>query len=541
MDAAAAESTGGRPARACRTALEAVLLLALLAFWTFAFAGFGASGYWIDELWTLFVSDPHVGTGEVLRRAMTDVVPPAYYVIVHAWMRLFGDGEAASRSFSALCAVAASAVFVVSTRGAFSRPARLFGAVVGASSLFWFKQSQNLRGYALAVLILAALLGCALAARRRSRAGEPVGSGLCLALAGLGLLGAFVHYYLFLAVGLLYLALLVGVPDRRLRATVLVSGAVILLAVLAYRHVAQSHLLFTQLWFSNDADALSAAFANTWEMALGPWAKFAVLMLAAVALYGLAVRRPALSLAAAPGDWIAATGLFVGVGLTASGLAVSFLITPSFSARNLMIAAPCSWILVAWLYDRAQASGPRLGLAAAALATLLLCLELPVLKGRLLNRTQDWRGSADYVAAQAGCAGRDIPVVVPALFGPDTPFFRRLAEGRLFGWYYRGHGRLVAHTLEELATSRDPQLTGLLAARAGGADPCPVLAWGVHDVSDAQANALAQALAQRPEVNGPVRVRRFPSYRAVDGLGERWRLGSPSAYVFEAARPGASS
>lgn len=541
MDATAVEIAAGRragPAKVAAWVIEAVLALTVLALWAGTFVGFGASGYWIDELWTLFVADPAGGVGEVVRRTLTDTHPPVYFVIIHYWIRLFGDSEAATRSFSALCAVAASALFIAVTGGAFSRPARLFGAAAGASSFYWFKQSQNVRSYALSMLVLTALLGCALAAKRQSRAGEPVSWRLCAGIAALGLLGAFVHYYLFLAVGLLYLALLVGVPDLRLRTTVVVSGCVILAAILAYMRIERSHLLFTNLWFSNAPEALAAAARNTWSMMLDGSAKRAVLVLIAGMLYGLLRRRRAEGggeAGAAPlGHWIAGVSLFLMLGLAATGLAISFLAQPSFSARNLLIAAPCIWFLAAWLYDAGVGCAPRAGLVFAGAATLLIALELLPLSGRLVNRVEDWRGSARYVSALPACRGRDIPVVLPDVFAPDTPFFRRLAEHDLFGRYYRGGGRLRAQTRGELAASRDPGLVALLGARASGADPCPVLAWGVHDLTDPGADKLAQALSRRPEVNAPVTVRRFLSYRRIpDG----WRPGSPAAYVFERAAP----
>ena len=529
MDATAVEI-------AVRRLIEGVLALVVLALWAGAFVGLGASGYWVDELWTLFVAGDAGGVGEVLRRALTDGHPPVYYLIIHGWMRLFGDSEAATRSFSAMCAVAAGALFVAANRDVFSRPARLFGAAVGAGSFFWFKQSQNARSYALSMLILTALLSCAVAAKRQNRAGQPVSWALCAGIAALGLIGAFVHYYFFLTVGLLYLALLIGVPDLRLRATVLASGCVILAAILAYMRVAHGHLLFTNNWFSNAPDALLGAAGNAWSMMLDSWAKRALLVLAAGALYSLLRRRRgAGATAAAPlGHWIAGVSLFLMLGVAATGLAASFLVEPSFSARNLLITAPCVWILAAWLYDRGAGCAPRAGLVFAAAAAVLVAFQVLALNGRLVNRTEDWRGSAQYVSGLPACRGRDIPVVLPGVFAPDSPFYRRLAEHDFFGRYYRGGGRLRVQTSGELATSRDPGLVALLGARAGGADPCPVLAWGVHDIDDRQADKLAQALARRPEINAPVTVRHFLSYRRVpDG----WRPGPPAAYVFERAAP----
>jgi hypothetical protein len=546
MDATAGEIAPRRraePAQVARLLIEAVLALALAAMLVAAFVGLGASSYWIDELWTLFVAGHSQGAGEVLRRALTDTHPPLYFLIIHYWMGAFGDGEAAARSFSAICAVAASVLFVAGPRKAFSRSGRLFGAAVGASSFYWFKQSQNLRSYALAMLVLTALLSCAVEARRRNRA-EPVSLRLCAAIAALGLLGALTHYYLFLAVGLVYFALLVSVPDQRLRATVVAAGGVIVGCVLLYMRLERGRLLFTNLWFSNDASSLAAAARNTWEQSVDPWAKQALAVLAVGGLYGLARRARGSRGADAPGGaaplgrWAAALALFVALGLAIAGLAISFLIQPSFSARNLMIATPSLWFAAAWLYDEAALGAPRAGPVFAAAAAALMVLQLAPLNGRLLNRTEDWRGSAQYIDGIPACRGREIPVVLPDVFGPDTPFFRRLAERDLFGRYYRGGGRLSAWTRRELAGSRDPRLAGLLAARARGADPCPVLAWGVHDVNDPQAQMLAKALAARPDVQAPVAIRRFASYRRARG---GWRLGWPAAYVFERAGAGSAA
>ena len=130
-----------------------------------AFVGFSRSGYWTDELFTLFVIDHDGGLGEVLRRALTDTHPPAYYFLLYEWSRLAGLSEAALRVSSAVCAVAAAGVFYVGLRGLFSRTARAFALAMSLNAGFWFQQSQNIRSYSLCMLISAALLVLALAAR----------------------------------------------------------------------------------------------------------------------------------------------------------------------------------------------------------------------------------------------------------------------------------------------------------------------------------------------------------------------------------------
>lgn len=520
--------------------IEAVLWLTLAGLCAGVFVGLAAMGYWIDELWSLWVAGPSNSTAEVVRRALMDSHPPAYYLALHAWTRLVGDGEAATRLLSALCAVGAIAVFLSATGAAFSRPARLFAAIAGASSLFWFDQSQNLRSYALGVLIVSALLGCALQARVRGRAGTRPSLYLCAALAGLGAVGAFVHFYLFLTVGLIYFALLVSVADLRLRVVLVGAGCAIAAGVLAWVRAQQAQTLFTQSWFTNDPRWLAAAIGDAAWSGLGQWSKRALALLTAVAAWGWLHQRgrgserlatPALTLRLA--RWLGVVGVGVGAGLTAAGLMISLLLEPSFSGRNLLIASPCAWCAAAWIYDEAMAWAPRrIGLAAAGLAAIASALNLGMLDGRLLNRREDWRGSAYALNRLTTCRGRDVPVVTPAYFAPDSPLYRRMTRETFYGRYYRGGGRLVPVTRAELAGPRGGELDRQLSARARGADPCPILAWAVHDLTAQKAAALGRALAARPDIGRPVTVRYFPAYLRV---GSEWRASPSSAYLFEVA------
>jgi len=521
----AAAATGF--ATALQRLAEAALWVTLLGLCAGAFVGLDASSYWVDELWTLFAADPAASTGEVLRRSLMDLHPPAYYLVLHAWMSLVGQSETAARSLSAIFAVSAIAVFVASTGAAFSRAARLFGSVAGAGSVFWFDQAQNLRSYGLAMLILSALLACAL----RARSGERPGPTLALSFGALGLLGGFTHYYLFLATGLIFLALIFSVRDLRFRLALIGCGLVIAAAVLAFVRLQRSSTLFTVTWFTNDPAFLIAAARDISWSAFGRWSKRILPLLAVCAAAALVLRRRNAGAPSTPplGRWTAGLCLFVLAGLTSVGLAVSLLLEPSFTGRNLLLAAPCFWGLAAWLYDEATAGLPRrAGLALAALVAAASALNLTGLEGRLLNRKEDWRGSARYVSDLPACRGQDILVVPPDLFAPDSAFYRRLAVERFYGRYYRGGSRLVAASAAELAHS--PALGSLLKARARGEDPCPVLAWGAHDMSEANAEALGAALARRPDVTHPVQVRRFPAYVLSDG---RWRSAPSGAYVFE--------
>ena len=62
-------------------------------------------GYWIDEAIAVGIAshDP----GEIPGLLRQDGSPPLYYLLLHGWMTLVGDGEAATRSLSLLFAAAA--------------------------------------------------------------------------------------------------------------------------------------------------------------------------------------------------------------------------------------------------------------------------------------------------------------------------------------------------------------------------------------------------------------------------------------------------
>src|SRR6266852_1068262 len=156
----------------------------------FAFVGLETHSLWYDELFTATLLEPMRGS-TLLSRIATDVHPPLYLLALALFTQLFGDGDAALRSFSAIAACSAILVFIAATRSAFSLPARLFGAAMATGSLFWFYQAQNARSYALGLLISTGVMALGLSllpGRGRSRLWVP-------GLLALMIAGSFVHFY----------------------------------------------------------------------------------------------------------------------------------------------------------------------------------------------------------------------------------------------------------------------------------------------------------------------------------------------------------
>ena len=501
-----------------------------------AFVGFSRSGYWTDELFTLFVIDHDGGLGEVLRRALTDTHPPAYYFLLYEWSRLAGLSEAALRVSSAVCAVAAAGVFYVGLRGLFSRTARAFALAMSLNAGFWFQQSQNIRSYSLCMLISAALLVLALAARRQVRAGVRFPAWPCAGLFLAGLVGSFSHAYVFLEVGLVYLYLVLTVASTPLRVALVIWGAglagldLVFVRTLLHSTLQDVH----HMWFRNDPLFFFNQITVAYRVVYGISGVLAFIVLAVTARRR---RRAGAIPQSGPVDpdrtWIVGLSVFGHLGMVVLGVAISLALAPSMSSINLATASPLLWTLMAWLYDL---GGPRLaggkGVALPAFLVLAAATHLPILPGRFWVRTEDWRGTARMVAAIPECAGKPIPVVLPHRFGPDTRFFRTLAERSFYGRYYPDPSRLRAYPAEAfVGPRRDPGLAALLAARASGADQCPVLAWAVHDLPPEDAAALRDRLARAPGV-GPARVAMtsvlHESYE--DSFYSRW----PGAFIYRA-------
>ena len=157
------------------------------------FVRIGHQGFWFDEANTALLV--HMSPGQMLGLIPhSESTPPLYYCVVWAWARLFGAGQAALRSLSALVGVATIPLMYGAAAKLFSRRTGLVVAAVTACDplLIWY--SQEARSYALLVALSAAsLLAFAYALER------PVPRTLAL-WAATGALALATHYYAVLAI-----------------------------------------------------------------------------------------------------------------------------------------------------------------------------------------------------------------------------------------------------------------------------------------------------------------------------------------------------
>ncbi len=108
------------------------LILILVLGLALRFYELGTESYWIDEMSTVLEGQQSIP--RILSSGRLDQ-PPGYYLPFHFWEKIFGPGEVATRSFSALIGIAS--IFLLFLVGRL-----LFGEAVGLMSAFFMAISQ---------------------------------------------------------------------------------------------------------------------------------------------------------------------------------------------------------------------------------------------------------------------------------------------------------------------------------------------------------------------------------------------------------------
>jgi mannosyltransferase len=175
---------------------------------------------WIDEGISVGIASHPLGDIPGLLRQ--DGAPPAYYLLLHAWMDLAGTGEVAVRVPSLTFALATVPAALWAGRSLFGPRAGWLSAVLAAVMPFLTTYAQETRMYSLVALLSVLATACFLHVfvyRRR---------GYLPALAVLLALLLYTHYWaLFLAFGLLAMVAALAYGTAGARRTSLVRDAVL--------------------------------------------------------------------------------------------------------------------------------------------------------------------------------------------------------------------------------------------------------------------------------------------------------------------------
>ncbi|MGN4051853.1 glycosyltransferase family 39 protein [Pseudomonas sp. SM4] len=154
--------------RLLRWAREHWLLPILLLAAAVRFYDLTAAAIWGDEGSSLLLA--RYSLGEIWRHAAYDVHPPLYFMLLHGWIDLFGDGIFALRSFSALAGIAAVGLGIWLVDRLATRRAAIFAGLLLALLPTAVRYSQEVRMYALlGLLLMAATLALVYWIRRPQR------------------------------------------------------------------------------------------------------------------------------------------------------------------------------------------------------------------------------------------------------------------------------------------------------------------------------------------------------------------------------------
>jgi uncharacterized membrane protein len=165
-------------------ALGAILLLAVGV----RLYGLTATAIWCDEASSIITSQYNIP--DLLFHAAHDVHPPLYYLLLHGWMALFGEGLFAIRALSMVIGVAIVGVGILLARQLASPRATLLAGLLLALFPFTVRYSQEVRMYSLLTLVL---LGATVALMHWLR--EPRRNGWLALYVALMTASFYTHYF----------------------------------------------------------------------------------------------------------------------------------------------------------------------------------------------------------------------------------------------------------------------------------------------------------------------------------------------------------
>ena len=152
------------------------------------------SDLWLDE--ALSVNIARLPLGDMVDALRRDGHPPLYYLLLHGWISVFGDGDEAVRSLSGVFSLAALPLMWLAAERYAGRAAAGAGLVLLATNPFAIRYATEARMYALVtLLVLAGWLALRTALDRPS----PLALGGTAAATGLLLLTHYWSFYLVAA------------------------------------------------------------------------------------------------------------------------------------------------------------------------------------------------------------------------------------------------------------------------------------------------------------------------------------------------------
>lgn len=108
---------------------------------------------WLDELFSVAVSQPDNSFSYVFQRTLNDVHPPFFQIVLWGFYKVFGFGEMAGRYLSAAFGIMLIPAMFVLGRQTFDVRVGLYAAWLAAINFYLIVYSQEIRSYELLVLL----------------------------------------------------------------------------------------------------------------------------------------------------------------------------------------------------------------------------------------------------------------------------------------------------------------------------------------------------------------------------------------------------
>jgi mannosyltransferase len=359
---------------------------------------------WVDEIYSLIVTDPSRPLEEFWERVLADVHPPLYYVLLRVWSAAFGQTELAVRALSALFGLLTVIAAYVVFRPVLPPLGRLGLMLLIAVSPAAIQYSQEARSYALLIFLSMVMTGLCAGYLRAMSPREA--TARIAGVTFVGALASFTHYFGFLLATAAF-AICWTASFRDPRQVIRTAIAGVLLAALFLPWVIY-HSRFMSSGFPMAAwiGQMSISVSVDWfvQLTFGGW--LALGGFATALSIGLLVSRDFRRSFGQSSNVHVALAL---AGLTfAAAVAISCR-TPILTSRNMVVVLPAIYLLVADVavcsrFRRAQLGGAVLLLGQA----VLIAQTLP---GYYTYMTKEqWRASAAFVIGQSDCNTASVPV-----------------------------------------------------------------------------------------------------------------------------------
>jgi len=483
-ESTALEAPSRAPTEITMIGLVAVLLGVVLRFAS-------RSPMWLDEALTVNIARLPIGSiPEALRH---DGHPPLFYVLLHGWMQVFGQSDAAVRALPGLFGVLALPLaFVIGRRRGGMVLAWLTTAIV-ALSPFAVRYSDEARMYSLVMLLV--LVGMVLLddMLRLHRTGPVRTLGLVLTTAAL-LYTQYWALWICAAVGLLVIWRILRPVDPADRsasirvAVALVGGLVLFLPWVPTMLYQSAHTATP--W----ASAMRPTAVVSWTLCVfsfGDYADSAIfasvlVILILLALFGRARSTRSIELGATPRRQVRFEMLVVLLVLAIS-TATSLVANAAYAPRYAAVYFPVLALIAAVGITRFVSRPGR-----CVVAVILL---LPMLAGSVLSARESRSQSGQIAAAiDAGAAPGDVVVYCPDQLGPSTS--RELVSAGLRQFSYPSGGPEFVDWVDyaERNDAADPRAfaLGMLSEASGHA---LYLVWnGEYRTFDGDCETIAAVL-----------------------------------------------